>query len=104
MKHPVFPVSLVTPCFQTEEDKLPSRKKNTTLPEIVELEDFPGHVRKIIKARKIRINGKDQRQYLVRLQNQTADKNEWLEEDARPDGNLNLKRFRASRMTEKSHQ
>ncbi|MBW0488882.1 hypothetical protein O181_028597 [Austropuccinia psidii MF-1] len=29
-KHPVFPVSLVNPYFQTEEDKLPSRKKNVT--------------------------------------------------------------------------
>ncbi|MBW0572752.1 hypothetical protein O181_112467 [Austropuccinia psidii MF-1] len=26
-KHPVFPVSLVKPYFQTEEDRLPSRKK-----------------------------------------------------------------------------
>ncbi|MBW0488046.1 hypothetical protein O181_027761 [Austropuccinia psidii MF-1] len=27
-KHPVFPVSLVKPYFQTEEDKFPSRKRN----------------------------------------------------------------------------
>ncbi|MBW0594062.1 hypothetical protein O181_133777 [Austropuccinia psidii MF-1] len=26
-KHPVFPVGLVKPYFQTEEDKLPSRRK-----------------------------------------------------------------------------
>ncbi|MBW0572065.1 hypothetical protein O181_111780 [Austropuccinia psidii MF-1] len=26
-KHPVFPVSLLKPYFQTEEDKFPSRKK-----------------------------------------------------------------------------
>ncbi|MBW0501557.1 hypothetical protein O181_041272 [Austropuccinia psidii MF-1] len=32
-KHPVFPVSLVKPYFQTEEDKFPSRKKNPTPPE-----------------------------------------------------------------------
>ncbi|MBW0575078.1 hypothetical protein O181_114793 [Austropuccinia psidii MF-1] len=53
-KHPVFPVRLVKPYFQTEEDKFPSRKKNPTPPEIVEVEDSPGPVRKIIKARKIR--------------------------------------------------
>ncbi|MBW0550956.1 hypothetical protein O181_090671 [Austropuccinia psidii MF-1] len=29
-KHPVFPVSLVKSYFQTEQDKLPSRKKNPT--------------------------------------------------------------------------
>ncbi|MBW0594099.1 hypothetical protein O181_133814 [Austropuccinia psidii MF-1] len=102
--HPVFPVSLVKPYFQTEEDTLPSRKKNPTPPDIVEVEDFPGPVSKIISARKIRINGKDQRQYLVIFRHQTADKDKLLSEDAIPDGNLHLRRFRASPMTEQSHQ
>ncbi|MBW0547879.1 hypothetical protein O181_087594 [Austropuccinia psidii MF-1] len=61
-KQPVFPVGLVNPYFQTEEDKFPSRKKSPTPPEIVEVEDSPGPVKKIIKARKISFNGKDQRQ------------------------------------------
>ncbi|MBW0530172.1 hypothetical protein O181_069887 [Austropuccinia psidii MF-1] len=98
VKHPVFPVSLVKPYFKTEEDKLPSRKKNATPPEIVEMEDSPGPVKKNIKARKIRLNGKDQRQYLVRFKNQTADKEKWLAEDA-IDGKLHLRRFRDSRKT-----
>ncbi|MBW0496785.1 hypothetical protein O181_036500 [Austropuccinia psidii MF-1] len=99
VKHPVFPVSLVKPYFQTEEDKLPSRKKNTTPTEIVEVEDFPGPLKKIIKARKIRLNGKDQRQYLVRFKHQTADKDKWLAENDIPDGKIPLRRFRASRRT-----
>ncbi|MBW0536485.1 hypothetical protein O181_076200 [Austropuccinia psidii MF-1] len=99
-KHPVFPVSLVKPYFQTEEDKFPSRKRNPTSPEIVEVEDSPGPMRKIIKARKIRLNGKDQRKYLVRFKNQTADKDKWLAEDAIPDGNIHLRRFRASSRAE----
>ncbi|MBW0474918.1 hypothetical protein O181_014633 [Austropuccinia psidii MF-1] len=103
-KHPVFPVSLVKPYFQTEEDKFSSSKKNPTPSEIVEVEDSPGPVNKIIRATKIRLSGKDQRQYLVRFKNQTADKDKWLAEDAIPDGNLHLKRFRASRRTEQSHQ
>ncbi|MBW0489969.1 hypothetical protein O181_029684 [Austropuccinia psidii MF-1] len=45
-----------------------------------------------------------QRQYLVRFKHQTADKDKWLEEDAIPDGNLHLRRFRASRSTEQSHK
>ncbi|MBW0557719.1 hypothetical protein O181_097434 [Austropuccinia psidii MF-1] len=49
---------IVKPYFQTEEDKFPSRKKNPTPPEIVEVEDSPGPVKKIINARKIRLNGK----------------------------------------------
>ncbi|MBW0509976.1 hypothetical protein O181_049691 [Austropuccinia psidii MF-1] len=52
-KHPVFPVRLVKPYFQKEEDKLPSRKKNPTPPEIVGVEGSPGPVKNIIKARKI---------------------------------------------------
>ncbi|MBW0583483.1 hypothetical protein O181_123198 [Austropuccinia psidii MF-1] len=36
-KHPVFPVSLVKPYYQTGEDKFPSRRKNLTPPEIVEV-------------------------------------------------------------------
>ncbi|MBW0513032.1 hypothetical protein O181_052747 [Austropuccinia psidii MF-1] len=103
-KHPVFPVSLVKPYFQTEENRLPSRKKNPTPPDIVEVEDSPGPVKKIIKARKIRLNGKDKRQYLVRFKNQTCDKDKWLAEDAIPDENLHLNILTASRRTEKSHQ
>ncbi|MBW0492021.1 hypothetical protein O181_031736 [Austropuccinia psidii MF-1] len=103
-KHPVFPVSLVKPYFQTEEDKFPSRKKNPTPPDIVEVGDSSGPVKKIIEARKIILNGKDQRQCLVRLKNQTADKDKWLAEDAIPDGNLHLRRFTTYRRTEQSHQ
>ncbi|MBW0494348.1 hypothetical protein O181_034063 [Austropuccinia psidii MF-1] len=103
-KHPVFPVSLVKPYFQTEEDKFPYRKKNPTPPETVEVEESPSPVDKIIKARKIRLNGTDQRQYLVRVKNQTADTDKWMAEDAIPDGNLHLRRFRSSRRTEHSHQ
>ncbi|MBW0584537.1 hypothetical protein O181_124252 [Austropuccinia psidii MF-1] len=103
-KHPVFPVSLVKPYFQTEEDKFRSRKKNPTSQEIVEVEDSPGPVKRIIKARKIRLNGKDQKNDLVRFKNKTADKDKWLAEDAIPDGNLHLRRLRASRRTEQCHQ
>ncbi|MBW0541714.1 hypothetical protein O181_081429 [Austropuccinia psidii MF-1] len=103
-KHAFVPVSLIKPYFQREEDKFPSRKKSPTPPEIVEVEDSPGTVKRIIKARKIRLNGKDKRQYLVRFKNQTADHDKWLAEDAIPDGNLHLRRFRASRIAEQSHK
>ncbi|MBW0525846.1 hypothetical protein O181_065561 [Austropuccinia psidii MF-1] len=101
--HPVFPVSLVKPYFQTGEDTFPSREKTPNPPDKVVMEDSPGPVKKIIKGRKIRLNDKDQRQYLVRLENQTEDKNKGLAEDSIPDGNLHLKGFRASRRGEKSH-
>ncbi|MBW0564280.1 hypothetical protein O181_103995 [Austropuccinia psidii MF-1] len=73
-KHPVFPLSLVKPYFQTGEDKLPSRNKTYTPQTIVEVEDYLGFLKKIIKARKIRCNGKGKRQYLVRIKNQTSDR------------------------------
>ncbi|MBW0516740.1 hypothetical protein O181_056455 [Austropuccinia psidii MF-1] len=103
-KQPVFPVSLVKPYFQTEKDEFPSRKKNLTPPEIVEVEDSPQTVSQIIRASKIRLNGKDQRQYSVIFKNQTADKDNWLAEDAIPDENLHLRRLRASRTTAQSHK
>ncbi|MBW0479654.1 hypothetical protein O181_019369 [Austropuccinia psidii MF-1] len=96
-KYTVFPVSLVKPYFKTEEDKFPPRKETSTPPEIVKVEHFPVPVKKIIKARKIRLNGEDQGQYLVRFENQRVDKDEWLAEDAIPDWNLHLKKLRASR-------
>ncbi|MBW0494203.1 hypothetical protein O181_033918 [Austropuccinia psidii MF-1] len=103
-KHPVFPVSLVKPYFQTGEDKFLSRNKTHTPQDIVEVEDSPGPVKKIIKSRNLRLNGRNQREYFIRFKNQTADKYKWLAEDAIPDGNLHLKRFRASRWAEKSHK
>ncbi|MBW0479418.1 hypothetical protein O181_019133 [Austropuccinia psidii MF-1] len=77
---------------------------NPTPPEIVEVEDSPGPGKKIIKARNIRLNGNNQRQYLVRFKNQTADKDKWLAEDDIPDGNLHLGRLIASSRTEQSHK
>ncbi|MBW0503377.1 hypothetical protein O181_043092 [Austropuccinia psidii MF-1] len=103
-KHPVFPVILVKPYFQKAEDKFPSRKKTSTPPDIVEVEDSPGLVKKIIKARNIRLNGKDKRQYLVRFKNQIADKDKWFGEDAITDWNFHLRIFRASRSTKQYHQ
>ncbi|MBW0510870.1 hypothetical protein O181_050585 [Austropuccinia psidii MF-1] len=98
-KHPVFPVIFIKPYCQTEEDRFPSRKKNPTPQAIVEVEDSPVPVKKSIKARKIRLNGKDKRQSLVRFKNQTSDTDKWLAEDAIPEGNLHLRRFRASGRT-----
>ncbi|MBW0490189.1 hypothetical protein O181_029904 [Austropuccinia psidii MF-1] len=103
-KNPVFPVSLVKPYFQPGEDKFPPRKKTTNPQEIVEVEESPGPVKKLIKARKIGLNGKDQRQYLNSFKNQTADKDQWLAEDAIQYWKLHLRRLRASRRTEQSHQ
>ncbi|MBW0545427.1 hypothetical protein O181_085142 [Austropuccinia psidii MF-1] len=62
----VFQVSFVKPYFQTGGDKLPFRNKTHTPQDIVEVQDSPDPVKKIIKARKIRLNGKEERQYLVR--------------------------------------
>ncbi|MBW0485459.1 hypothetical protein O181_025174 [Austropuccinia psidii MF-1] len=103
-KHPVFPVSLVKPYFQTGVDRFPSRNKNPTPQDTVEVEESPGPVKKIIKDRMIRLNGKDQRQYLVRFKSQTAHQDKWLSEDSIPDGKTHLRRFRASKRDENSHQ
>ncbi|MBW0478026.1 hypothetical protein O181_017741 [Austropuccinia psidii MF-1] len=103
-KYPVFPVILAKPYFQNGEDKFPCSKKTKAPPDILEVEEKTGPVRKIIKARKIRLNGKDKRKYFVRFKNQTEDKDKCLAEDAIPDGNIHLRRFRASRRNEKCHK
>ncbi|MBW0464853.1 hypothetical protein O181_004568 [Austropuccinia psidii MF-1] len=103
-KHPVFPMSLVKPYFQKEEDKIPGRKKNPTPSEILEVEDSPGSVKKVIQARNITFNGKDMRQYLLKFKNQIADKDKWLAENAIQDGNRHMRILRAYRRTEKSHK
>ncbi|MBW0549868.1 hypothetical protein O181_089583 [Austropuccinia psidii MF-1] len=90
-KHSVFQVGLVKPYFHTEEDKFPSRNKTYTPQDIVKVEDSPGHVNKIIKARKVRLNGEYQRQYLVRFKKKTEDKDKWSKEDAIKDGKLHLR-------------
>ncbi|MBW0491225.1 hypothetical protein O181_030940 [Austropuccinia psidii MF-1] len=38
-KHPVFPVGLVKPYFQTGEDRFPSRNKTHTPQDIAEVDD-----------------------------------------------------------------
>ncbi|MBW0479436.1 hypothetical protein O181_019151 [Austropuccinia psidii MF-1] len=103
-ENPVFPVGLVKPYFQKGEDRFPSRNKTYTSKDIVEVEASPGTLKKIIKARNLRMNGKDQRQYFIRFKDQREDKDKLLAEDAIPDGNLHLRRFRASRRAENSHQ
>ncbi|MBW0468162.1 hypothetical protein O181_007877 [Austropuccinia psidii MF-1] len=45
-KHPVFSVILVKPYFQEGEDRFPSRKKNYTPQDIVEVEYSPGFVKR----------------------------------------------------------
>ncbi|MBW0479455.1 hypothetical protein O181_019170 [Austropuccinia psidii MF-1] len=102
-KHPVFPVSLVKPYHQKGVDKFPSKSKNPTPQEIVEVEGSPGLVKKIIEARKIRLNGKDHRQYLSIFKEQTPDKDKLLAKYSIPDGDLHLRRLRASRTPEQSH-
>ncbi|MBW0560986.1 hypothetical protein O181_100701 [Austropuccinia psidii MF-1] len=103
-KHSAFPVSLVQPYHQTGDDMFPSKSKSRTPKEIVEVEDSPVLVNKIIKDGNIGPNGNIYRQYLVRFKSKTADKDKVLTEDAIPDCDLHLRIFRASRRAEQSHQ
>ncbi|MBW0558545.1 hypothetical protein O181_098260 [Austropuccinia psidii MF-1] len=94
-KHPAFPVNLVKTYCQTGEEKLPSRNKTYTPQEIVEVEDSPGPVKNIINPRKIILNGKDQKQFLVIFKNQMSDNEKQLAEDSITGGNLHLRRLKA---------
>ncbi|MBW0518865.1 hypothetical protein O181_058580 [Austropuccinia psidii MF-1] len=61
-KHLVFPASLVKPYHQTGEYRFPFRNKYCIAQDIVQVENSPVPVKNILKARKIRLNGKDHRQ------------------------------------------
>ncbi|MBW0486053.1 hypothetical protein O181_025768 [Austropuccinia psidii MF-1] len=97
-KHPLFQVSLVKPYQNTGEDKFSSRNNSHTQHKIVEVEGST------VPLKKIRLNGKDHRQYLVIFKNRTAEKEEWLAEDSIPDGYLHMRRLRASSRAGKSHK
>ncbi|MBW0463228.1 hypothetical protein O181_002943 [Austropuccinia psidii MF-1] len=88
--------------MQWSQTTLPERRGNVLLhpPDKVEIEDLSGPVKTIIKARKIGLNGQDQRHYLVRFKSHRAYKDKWMAEDAIPGGNLHLRRLRAARKTE----
>ncbi|MBW0537199.1 hypothetical protein O181_076914 [Austropuccinia psidii MF-1] len=61
-KHPIFSVSLAKQYHQLDDEIFRRRKKITMNEKLLEEDDTPGPVKKIIKARKIRINWKDNRQ------------------------------------------
>ncbi|MBW0475535.1 hypothetical protein O181_015250 [Austropuccinia psidii MF-1] len=103
-KHPVFPVSLVKPYHQIGKDMFPSRDKIHTPQDIVEAEVSPGPVKKIIKSRKIRLNGKHCIQYLVIFKNHKSYSDICLAEEGIPHVGLHLRQVRASRRAELSHQ
>ncbi|MBW0474433.1 hypothetical protein O181_014148 [Austropuccinia psidii MF-1] len=90
-KHLLFPVSLVKPFHNEREDKLPSRRKSHTQQDKVEVDDS------LCPVKKLRLDGKGNRQYLVRSKCRTADKDRWLAEDAIPYGGFDLRRFRSTR-------
>ncbi|MBW0472435.1 hypothetical protein O181_012150 [Austropuccinia psidii MF-1] len=65
-KHPTFPVSLINPYQQTDEELLPLRNPTRlTIPPVVQDEDKK--IKKVIKERRIR--GKNQIEYLFRYRN-----------------------------------
>ncbi|MBW0482921.1 hypothetical protein O181_022636 [Austropuccinia psidii MF-1] len=68
-KHPVFPVILIKPLHQNGEYKFPSRNKTHIPQDIVEVKKSPFQVNKAIKVMKVRLNGKNNRQDLVRFKN-----------------------------------
>ncbi|MBW0470754.1 hypothetical protein O181_010469 [Austropuccinia psidii MF-1] len=80
-KHLVFQVSLLKPYQDTGEDKFPPKIKTWIPPDIVEVENLPVPVKRIIQCRKIIINGNDHQQFLVRLTNQASDKEKSPVED-----------------------
>ena len=93
-KHPTFPVSLIKPYVNSDNDKFPLRKSVVKVV-IPPLEKEPIKIKKIIQHRKIRKNNEDVKQYLVRYSGSKED--EWLTIDQIPDSSKILRQYRADR-------
>ncbi|MBW0488789.1 hypothetical protein O181_028504 [Austropuccinia psidii MF-1] len=97
IRYPVFPVSLVKPYHQPREDTFPSRNK-------IHIPTGHSGSRRLPWPRKLQLHGKDHRKYLFRFKNQIADEDTWLKKASIPYGDLQLRRFRASRRAENCHK
>ena len=93
-KHPTFPVSLIKPYVNNDNDKFPLRK-NVVKVVIPPLEQETVKIKKIIQHRKIRKNNEDIRQYLVRYSGSKED--EWLTADQIPDSSKLLRQYRVEK-------
>ncbi|MBW0481102.1 hypothetical protein O181_020817 [Austropuccinia psidii MF-1] len=71
-KHPVFPVHQIKQYHKANDEAFTNRKQIVTNEKLVEEDNSRVPAKKIIEDRKIRINGKYNRQYLVKFKNQPA--------------------------------
>ncbi|MBW0531306.1 hypothetical protein O181_071021 [Austropuccinia psidii MF-1] len=92
-KHSTFPISLIKPYQQDDNDFFPLRNTaHLTVPPVEQIEDKK--IKKVIKERRIR--GETQKEYLVRYRNPVHEY-DWLSESEIPESDKLLRRARHER-------
>ncbi|KAI8449009.1 hypothetical protein BY996DRAFT_8412278 [Phakopsora pachyrhizi] len=92
-KHSTFPISLIKPYQVKDNQKFP-----TAFPQKIVIppfdEDTPLVIKKVLKERITRVNGKDLREYLVQYHKQSSDKDKWLHESDISESATLLRKYR----------
>ncbi|KAI7959012.1 hypothetical protein MJO28_002803 [Puccinia striiformis f. sp. tritici] len=96
-KHPTFPVSLVKPYHSSDSNKFPLRgHQQSTIPPI-DTDKSSKVILKILREKRLRVDNRDVRMYLVRYKNLGADHDEWLTEQDIPEAPVLLRKFRSAK-------
>ncbi|KNE87681.1 hypothetical protein PSTG_18928, partial [Puccinia striiformis f. sp. tritici PST-78] len=96
-KHPTFPVSLAKHYHEPDQSKFPNRIGALPIPPPVEPDQQPTAIHKVLKEKRVKVQGKDIKMYLVRYKNTGADFDKWLSEKDIPDSSILLRRFRSEK-------
>ena len=94
-KHPVFPVSLLKIYKKNDIGKFPNRQIKVVIPKVDD--NVLGEIKKIIKERVARVEGKTVREYLVRYRGKSAEDDQWLQEKEISNGDKLLRRYRVEK-------
>ncbi|POV94569.1 hypothetical protein PSHT_16136 [Puccinia striiformis] len=96
-KHPTFPVSLAKHYHEPDQSKFPNRIGAPPIPPPVEPDQQPTAIHKVLKEKRVKVQGKDIKMYLVRYKNTGTDFDKWLSEKDIPDSSILLRRFRSEK-------
>ena len=98
-KHPTFPVSLIKPFHDADQERFPLRKEQSTSSTPIMEEVVDGTIQRVLKEKRIRKAGKDVKLYLVRYKGQSADADKWILPEDIPEADKLLRKFRHDKRT-----
>ena len=91
-KHPTFPVSLLKIYKKNDQEKFPNRHVKVVIPRLEE--NLLTKIKKIVKERITKRDGKERREYLVRYKGKSAENDQWLQAKEIENGEHLLRKYR----------